>query len=191
MKKTLGKGSISLLLVVLALAWCCNLPIQNGMCFGDIVLNFLGLPTWSNGTMGLHITIFWSLLILIPAFLIAIRNKKDLFAESAMWISGLFCIGMVIIGAVILIFTGKTEAGSYQVFYGTVQDRAMAKVSEYDYKGHPYITIEQDDGTVEMFWVSDNCPEYHAELGDIVVIEACKEDKYEEMIAYSVEVVSE
>ena len=191
MKKTLGKGSISLLLVVLALAWCCNLPIQNGKCFGDIVLNFLGLPTWSNGTMGLHITIFWSLLILIPAFLIAIRNKKDLFAESAMWISGLFCIGMVIIGAVILIFTGKAEAGSYQVFYGTVQDRAMAKVSQYDFKGHPYITIEQDDGTVEMFWVSDNCPEYHAELGDIVVIEACKEDKYEEMIAYSVEVVSE
>ena len=191
MKKTLGKGSISLLLVVLALAWCCNLPIQNGKCFGDIVLNFLGLPTWSNGTMGLHITIFWSLLILIPAFLIAIRNKKDLFAESAMWISCLFCIGMVIIGAVILIFTGKAEAGSYQVFYGTVQDRAMAKVNEYDYKGHPYITIEQDDGTVEMFWVSDNCPEYHAELGDIVVIEACKEDKYEEMIAYSVEAVSD
>lgn len=191
MKKTLGKGSISLLLVVLALAWCCSLPIQNGKCFGDIVLNFLGLPTWSNGTMGLHITILWSLLILIPAFLIAIRNKKDLFAESAMWISGLFCIGMVIIGAVILIFTGKAEAGSYQVFYGTVQDRAMAKVNEYDYKGHPYITIEQDDGTVEMFWVSDNCPEYHAELGDIVVIEACKEDKYEEMIAYSVEVVSD
>ena len=145
MKKTLGKGSISLLLVVLALAWCCNLPIQNGKCFGDIVLNFLGLPTRSNGTMGLHIKIFWSLLILIPAFLIAIRNKKDLFAESAMWISGLFCIGMVIIGAVILIFTGKAEAGSYQVFYGTVQDRAMAKVNEYDYKGHPYITIEQDD----------------------------------------------
>ena len=191
MKKTLGKGSISLLLVVLALAWCCNLPILNGKCLGDIALNFLGLPTWSDGTMGLHITIFWSLLILIPAFLIAIRNKKDLFAESAMWISGLFCIGMVIIGAVILIFTGKAEAGSYQVFYGTVQDRAMAKVSEYDYKGHPYITIEQDDGTVEMFWVSDNCPEYHAELGDIVVIEACKEDKYEEMIAYSVEVVSD
>ena len=132
MKKTLGKGSISLLLVVLALAWCCNLPILNGKCLGDIALNFLGLPTWSNGTTGLHITIFWSLLILIPAFLIAIRNKKDLFAESAMWISGLFCIGMVIIGAVILIFTGKAEAGSYQVFYGTVQDRAMAKVSQYD-----------------------------------------------------------
>ena len=191
MKKTLGKGSISLLLVVLALAWCCNLPIQNGKCFGDIVLNFLGLPTWSNGTMGPHITIFWSLLILIPAFLIAIRNKKDLFAESAMWISGLFCIGMVIIGAVILIFTGKAEAGSYQVFYGTVQDRAMAKVNEYDYKGHPYITIEQDDGTVEMFWVSDNCPEYHAELGDTVMVEAREEVDYEEMVAYSVEVLSD
>ena len=189
MKKTLGKGSISLLLVVLALAWCCNLPIQNGECFGDIVLNFLGLPTWSNGTMGLHITIFWSLLILIPAFLIAIRNKKDLFAESAMWISGLFCIGMVIIGAVILIFTGKVEAGSYQVFYGTVQDRAMGKVNEYDYKGHPYITIEQEDGTVEMFWISDNCSDYDAELGDTVVIEACREDKNEKMIAYSFEVV--
>ena len=191
MKKTLGKGSISLLLVVLALAWCCNLPILNGKCFGDIVLNFLGLPTWSNGTTGLHITIFWSLLLLIPAFLIAIRNKKDLFAESAMWISGAFCIGMVVIGAAIFIFTGKPEAGSYQVFYGTVQDRAMAKVNQYDYKGHPYITIEQDDGTVEMFWISDNCRDYDAELGDTVVIEACKEDKYEEMIAYSVEVIGD
>mgnify|MGYP006333559965 FL=1 len=191
MKKTLGKGSISLLLVVLALAWCCNLPILNGKCLGDIVLNFLGLPTWSNGTTGLHITIFWSLLLLIPAFFIAIRNKKDLFAKSAMWISGVLCVGMVVIGAAILIFTGKAEVGSYQVFYGEVQDRAMAKVNEYDFKGHPYITIEQDDGTVEMFWVNDNCPEYHAELGDIVVIEACKEDKYEEMIAYSVEVVSD
>ena len=191
MKKTLGKGSISLLLVVLALAWCCNLPIQNGMCFGDIVLNFLGLPTWSNGTMGLHITIFWSLLILIPAFLIAIRNKKDLFAKSAMWISGVLCVGMVVIGAAILIFKGKAEVGSYQAFYGEVQDRAMAKVSQYDFKGHPYITIEQDDGTVKMFWISDNCSDYDAELGDTVVIEACKEDKYEEMIAYSVEVVSD
>ena len=170
MKKTLGKGSISLLLVVLALAWCCNLPILNGKCLGDIVLNFLGLPTWSNGTTELHITIFWSLLLLIP---------------------GLFCAGMVVIGVAILIFSGKAEAGSYQVFYGTVQDRAMAKVSQYDFKGHPYITIEQGDGTVKMFWISDNCSDYDAELGDNVVIEACKEDKYEEMIAYSVEVVSE
>lgn len=191
MKKTLGKGSISLLLVVLALAWCCNLPILNGKCLCDIALNFLGLPTWSNGTTGLHITIFWSLLLLIPAFFIAIRNKKDLFAKSAMWISGVLCVGMVVIGAAILIFTGKAEVGSYQVFYGEVQDRAMAKVSQYDFKGHPYITIEQDDGTVKMFWISDNCSDYDAELGDTVVIEACKEDKYEEMIAYSVEVVSD
>lgn len=191
MKKTLGKGSISLLLVVLALAWCCNLPILNGKCLGDIALNFLGLSTWSNGTTGLHITIFWSLLLLIPAFFIAIRNKKDLFAKSAMWISGVLCAGMVVIGAAILIFTGKAEVGSYQVFYGEVQDRAMAKVSQYDFKGHPYITIEQDDGTVKMFWISDNCSDYDAKLGDTVVIEACKEDKYEEMIAYSVEVVSD
>ena len=42
-----------------------------------------------------------------------------------------------------------------------------------------------------MFWISDNCSDYDAELGDTVVIEACREDKNEEMIAYSVEVVSE
>lgn len=63
-----------------------------------------------------------------------------------MWISGLFCAGMVVIGTAILVFAGKADAGSYQVFYGTVQDRAMAKVSQYDFKGHPYITIEQGDG---------------------------------------------
>lgn len=191
MKKTLGKGSISLLLVVIALIWSCNLPILNGKCFGDIVLSFLGLPTWSNGTMGLHITIYWSLIALIPAFLIAIRNKKDLFAESGMWLAGLLSIGLVVIGLAILISTSRSEGGSYQVFYGTVQDQAMAKVNEYDFTGHSYITIEQDDGTVEMFWVSENCPEYHAELGDTVMVEACEEDNYEEMVAYSVEVVSD
>ena len=191
MKKTLGKGSVSLLLVVLALMWSCNLPVLNGKCFGDIVLNSLGLPTWSNGTTGLHITIYWSLLLFIPAFFIAIRNKTDLFAKSGMWISGLLCAAMVIVGAAILISTSNAEAGSYQVFYGTVQDRAMAKVNEYDYKGHPYITIEQEDGTVEMFWISDNCPEYHAELGDTVMIEACEDEKFEGMIAYCVEVVSD
>ena len=191
MNHKLGKGSISFLLTAIALAWCCNLPILNGKCLGDIFLNFLGLPTWSNGTTGLHITIFWSLLLLIPAFFIAIRNKKDLFAKSAMWISGALCAGMVVIGVAILIFSGKAEAGSHQVFYGTVQDRAMAKVSQYDFKGHPYITIEQDDGTVKMFWISDNCPEYYAELGDTVIIEACEDDYYEEMVAYSVEVVNE
>ena len=189
MSHKLGKGSISFLLTAIALVWCCNLPILNGKCLGDIVLNFIGLPTWSNGTTGLHITIFWSLLLFIPAFFIAIRNKKDLFAKSAMWISGAFCTGMIVIGSAILIFSGKAEAGSYQIFYGKVQDRAMAKVNEYDYKGHPYITIEQDDGTIEMFWISDNCRDYDAELGDTVVIEACREDKNEKMIAYSVEVV--
>ena len=191
MKKTLGIGSVSLLLVVLALVWCCNLPILNGKCLGDIALNYLGLPTWSHGTSGLHITIFWSLILLIPAFFIALRNKKDFFAKSGMWISGLLCAAMVIVGAAILISTSNVEVGSYQVFYGTVQDRAMAKVNEYDYKGHPYITIEQEDGTVEMFWISDNCPEYHAELGDTVMIEACEDEKFEGMIAYCVEVVSD
>ena len=137
MKKTLGKGSVSLLLAVLALMWSCNLPVLNGKCFGDIVLNSLGLPTWSNGTTGLHITIYWSLLLFIPAFFIAIRNKTDLFAKSGMWISGLFCAGMLIIGAAILISTSNAESGSYQVFYGSVQDQAMAKVNEYDFKGHP------------------------------------------------------
>ena len=191
MKKTLGKGSVSLLLVVLALVWCCNLPILNGKCLGDIALNYLGLQTWSHGTSGLHITIFWSLILLIPAFFIALRNKKDFFAKSGMLISGLLCAAMVIVGAAILISTSNAEVGSYQVFYGTVQDRAMAKVNEYDYKGHPYITIEQEDGTVEMFWISDNCPEHHAELGDTVMIEACEDEKFEGMIAYCVEVVSD
>ena len=191
MKKTLGKGSISLLLVVIALIWSCNLPMLDGKCLGDIVLRFFGLPVWSNGTMGLHIAIYWSLIFTIPAFIIGIRNKKDLFAESGMWISGLFSIGLVVIGLAILVSTSWSEGGSYQVFYGTVQDQAMAKVNEYDFNGHSYITIEQDDETVEMFWVSDNCPEYHAELGDTVMVEAREEDNYEEMVAYSVEVVSD
>ena len=45
-KRKIGIGSISLLLVIIALIWSYNIF---GFCLGDKVLSNFNLPTWSNG----------------------------------------------------------------------------------------------------------------------------------------------
>lgn len=191
MKKKLGKGSISLLLVALALIWNCNLPVLDGKCLGDIVLTALGFPTWSNGTSGLHITVFLSLVLFIPAFVLAVRNKNDLFAKTGMWISGIFSTGFIVMGMTILLFTGRGEGGSYQIIYGTVQDRAMAKMNKYDYSGHAYISIELEDGSTEMFWFGDGNQACDAQIGDYVMIEADMDEGSDYKIAVCIEVLED
>lgn len=44
-KKKLGLGSISLLLVIVAVLWSYNI---SGYCLGDQVLHALNLSAWSN-----------------------------------------------------------------------------------------------------------------------------------------------
>lgn len=46
MKKRVGIGSISLLLVIIALVWSYSIF---GFCLGDNVLSAFHLPVWSNG----------------------------------------------------------------------------------------------------------------------------------------------
>lgn len=190
MKKKLGKGSVSLLLIVLALVWDCSLPVLGGKCLGDLVLTALGLPTWSNGTTGLHFTFFLSLILFIPAFVVGIRNKDDLFARAGMWISSIVCGTFLVVGTAILLF-GKGEGGSYEIIYGTIQDRAMAKMHEYDYSGHGYITLELDDGSSELFWLEDNHLDFDAEIGDYVMIEAIRQENSEDNFVANLEVLEE
>lgn len=101
MKKKLGFGSISLLLVVIALIWSCTV---NGFCLGDYVLAQIGLTGWSAGTFRTHYTVFLGLILYIPAFILGQRYNHHLFAQSGKWISG--CIGgcLIVMGLAIMIW---------------------------------------------------------------------------------------
>ncbi|MSS23521.1 hypothetical protein FYJ36_14785 [[Clostridium] innocuum] len=103
MKKKVGIGTLSLLLVIIASVWSYSIF---GFCLGDKVLSLLKLPVWSNGiaidtssisivpfAMGrqsIHYTVFYSLILLIPAILLAKKNKNHLFANVGKWMAIIF-----------------------------------------------------------------------------------------------------
>ena len=103
MKKKVGIGTLSLFLVIIAFVWSYSIF---GFCLGDKVLSLLKLPVWSNGiaadtssisivpfAMGgqsIHYTVFYSLILLIPAILLAVKNKNHLFADAGKWMAIIF-----------------------------------------------------------------------------------------------------
>lgn len=87
-KKKLGVGSFALVLALLAIVWGSNIQWWDGFCLGDYVLNLLNLPSWSNGTVGTHYTVFYGLIFLIPAIILGTKKREDLFATSGKWIAG-------------------------------------------------------------------------------------------------------
>ncbi len=100
MKKRIGLGSISLLLVILAFVWSFNIF---GYCLGDKILTMLHLPTWSNGTIGTHYTVFYSFLFLIPAIIIGNIKKSDLFAVIGKRLAYIF-IGLLLFASLFIVF---------------------------------------------------------------------------------------
>ena len=105
MKKKLGIGSVSFFLSLFAILWSCNIPVHyDTFCLGDYVLTLLGLPTWSNETTGTHYTVFWSLLLHLPAFFLGWKYSNHLFARAGKWISG--CMGgyLIVMGCAFMIF---------------------------------------------------------------------------------------
>lgn len=84
MKKNIGIGSTSLLLVVFAIIWSTNI---NNYCLGDEILKLLNLASWSDKTTGIHYTVFYSYIFLIPALLISIKYKNDLFTSFSKYLS--------------------------------------------------------------------------------------------------------
>lgn len=102
MKKKLGYGSLSLLLVIIALLWGCTF---NGFCLGDQVLALLGMSGWSSGAFRIHYSVFHGILLYIPAYFLGKKFHHHLFAQSGKCISG--CLGgcLLIILCAILIFT--------------------------------------------------------------------------------------
>lgn len=105
MKKRLGIGSFSLLLTLFAILWSCNFPLQNtSFCLGDYVLTHLGMPTWSNGTTGIHYTLFWCLPVYLPAFFLGRKYNHHLFARSGKWLCGCICGCLIVIGCAFMIW---------------------------------------------------------------------------------------
>ena len=104
MKKKIGKGSWSLLLCLLALLWGSNIGWLNNFCLGDFVLGLFGIPAWSNGTGGVHYTVFGTLILLIPAFFIGLQWKDDLFATAGKYISGIIGGCLIVMAVTMMIF---------------------------------------------------------------------------------------
>ncbi len=96
MSRKFSAGSLSLLLVMLAVLWSCNLSLFDGKCLGDYVLNSLGVPAWSNGDTGIHYSVYYSLILLIPAFILGNKKPSDLFAAFGKWLSGIMLSIMLI-----------------------------------------------------------------------------------------------
>jgi hypothetical protein len=92
-KQGIGLGTISLPLALIGLAW--GIEIR-GFCLGDIVLNSVGLRAWTNGDTGLHLTIFYSLILIVPALIIGYKYK-DNFASKIGRVLSVVYIGMVFV----------------------------------------------------------------------------------------------
>lgn len=92
MIKKFGIGTLSPLLVLLAVLWSCNIPYLGDKCFGDLILNTLRFPSWSNGRSRIHYTVYYSLLLLFPAFALGVKYKADLYAAIGKWLSGIMIV---------------------------------------------------------------------------------------------------
>lgn len=93
-----------------------------------------------------------------------------------------------------LLLTGcasnKPKAGTEKTYYGTVTDMAMSAVDERGWPkvSRPYITIQFEDGTKELFW---RVCETEAMRGDLVQVESAIEESTDLLIATEVIVLVE
>ena len=99
--KRIGVGSISLLLVIIAFFWAFEIM---GLCLGDSILTTLNIPTWSNSAnaSGTHYTVFYTFIFLIPALVLAIKHRDDLFAKVGKWSSIIF-IAILLLGMLFMV----------------------------------------------------------------------------------------
>ena len=99
--KKIGIGSISLLLVIIAFFWAFEIM---GFCLGDSILATLNIPTWSNSAnaSGTHYTVFYTFIFLIPALVLAIKYRDDLFAKVGKWSSIIF-IAILLLGMLFMV----------------------------------------------------------------------------------------
>ena len=92
---------LSLLLVIIAFFWAFEIM---GLCLGDSILTTLNIPTWSNSAnaSGTHYTVFYTFIFLIPALVLAIKHRDDLFAKVGKWSSIVF-IAILLLGMLFMV----------------------------------------------------------------------------------------
>ena len=86
MKKKIGIGTVSFVLAIIAFVWSFEIM---GFCLGDSILATLNIPTWSNSAnaSGIHFTVFYSFLFLIPSIVLSIKYKHNCLAQVGKWLS--------------------------------------------------------------------------------------------------------
>jgi hypothetical protein len=92
--KKLGIGSISLLLCIIGILFAFS--FGNKMCYGDIILKFLGLNAWSKVSSGIHYTVFYSLIFFITSFIVGYKFKNNFGAPLGKIVSLLLIIFIVL-----------------------------------------------------------------------------------------------
>lgn len=90
--KKLGIGTTAFLLTALAIVWSFTI---NDFCIGDNILNLIGIPAWSGKNMGTHYTPYYSLIFLIPAFILGKKYPNHILAKSGKIMS--LCFGIFLV----------------------------------------------------------------------------------------------
>lgn len=101
----IGLGSLSLVLAIMGIIFSGS--FKNGTCYGDIILNFIGLKPWSGNGKGTHYTVFYSLIFFIPAVILAYRHKKNIGAK----VGGLIALVSIIV--ILFVVTFLMPKGSF------------------------------------------------------------------------------
>ena len=89
-----------------------------------------------------------------------------------------FLAVLLALAVLIVCLSGRTEPGSEQIVQGVVMDQAMGKVHEEDFRARSYITLEFEDGTAKLFWLSRSLARQHTtgvRLGDRITVEIARE----------------
>lgn len=94
LKKTIGIGSTSILIFIAGIIFSFSFP--NKICLGDSILEYLGLKSWSNGSTGIHYTIFYSLIFFICSFIVGHKFKDNVGAYLGKSLS------LIILGIILL-----------------------------------------------------------------------------------------
>jgi len=71
------KNTIPHLIIIFGIYF--GVTFSNGFCFGDKILNTLGLKSWTDNQLGFHITTVYSLMIVSIGILLLAKIKKTSF----------------------------------------------------------------------------------------------------------------
>jgi hypothetical protein len=96
MERKIGWGTSSIGILILSILFSINL--SRTFCLGDVVLNGLGLKTYSSGNgQGMHYTIFYSAVMLIAGYIVGRIFSKDIGAKAGRRICAILGAGFVFI----------------------------------------------------------------------------------------------